>query len=234
MSTLTATKLVSISYVFRAIKDQSKLDKLIAESQAKGYTHVAYETVEGEEADNNETVYRRKEESYQVTIPDFAAVITDPSLAKFLEQVTIDALKAEGMAYVNQGFPVVFDFDKVVADILAGKSKAAAAGSSISVESLKTFVELFTTFLENKSAKKQGIDLMTAVIKAKFSASKVAPLGVEGVSRIAAVLDTFKAEVLELDQDIAAALLPVYDHLKAKAEEAMKPKEVDYNDLLSF
>lgn len=234
MSTLTATKLVSISYVFRAIKDQSKLDKLIAESQAKGYTHVAYETVEGEEADTNDTVYRRKEESYQVTIPDFAAVITDPSLAKFLEQVTIDALKAEGMAYVNQGFPVVFDFDKVVADILAGKSKAAAAGASISGESLKTFVELFTTFLENKSAKKQGIDLMTTVIKAKFSASKVAPLGVEGVSRIAAVLDTFKAEVLELDQDIAAALLPVYDHLKAKAEEAMKPKEVDYNDLLSF
>ena len=234
MTTLTATKLVSISYVFRAIKDQSKLDKLIAESQAKGYTHVAYETVEGEEADNNETVYRRKEESYQVTIPDFAAVIDDPSLAKFLEQVTIDALKAEGMAYVNQGFPVVFDFEKVVADILAGKSKAAAAGASISAESLKTFVELFTTFLENKSAKKQGIDLMTTVIKAKFSASKVAPLGVEGVSRIAAVLDTFKAEVLELDQDIAAALLPVYDHLKAKAEEAMKPKEVDYNDLLSF
>ena len=234
MSTLTATKLVSISYVFRAIKDQSKLDKLIAESQAKGYTHVAYETVEGDEAENNETVYRRKEESYQVTIPDFAAVIEDPSLAKFLEQVTIDALKAEGMAYVNQGFPVVFDFAKVVADILTGKSKAAAAGASISAESLKTFVELFTTFLENKSAKKQGIDLMTTVIKAKFSASKVAPLGVEGVSRIAAVLDTFKAEVLELDQDIAAALLPVYDHLKAKAEEAMKPKEVDYNDLLSF
>ena len=234
MSTLTATKPVSLSYVFRAIKDQSKLDKLIAESQAKGYTHVAYETVEGEEADNNETVYRRKEESYQVTIPDYAAFITDPSLAKFLEQVTIDALKAEGMAYVNQGFPVVFDFDKVVADILAGKSKAAAAGASISAESLRTFVELFTSFLENKSAKKQGIDLMTTVIKAKFSASKVAPLGVEGVSRIAAVLDTFKAEVLEIDQDIAAALLPVYDHLKAKAEEAMKPKEVDYNDLLSF
>ena len=234
MSTLTATKLVYISYVFRAIKDQSKLDKLIAESQAKGYTHVAYETVEGEEADNNETVYRRKEESYQVTIPDYASVIEDQSLAKFLEQVTIDALKAEGMAYVNQGFPVVFDFEKVVADILAGKSKAAAAGASISAESLKTFVELFTTFLENKAAKKQGIDLMTTVIKAKFSASKVAPLGVEGVSRIAAVLDTFKAEVLELDQDIAAALLPVYDHLKAKAEEAMKPKEVDYNDLLSF
>ena len=234
MTTLTATKLVSITYVFRAIKDQSKLDKLIAESQAKGYTHVAYETVEGDEAENNETVYRRKEESYQVTIPDFASVIEDPSLAKFLEQVTIDALKAEGMAYVNQGFPVVFDFAKVVADILTGKSKAAAAGASISAESLKTFVELFTTFLENKSAKKQGIDLMTTVIKAKFSASKVAPLGVEGVSRIAAVLDTFKAEVLELDQDIAAALLPVYDHLKAKAEEAMKPKEVDYNDLLSF
>lgn len=234
MSTLTATKMVYISYVFRAIKDQSKLDKLIAESQAKGYTHVAYETVEGEEADNNETVYRRKEESYQVTIPDYASVIEDQSLAKFLEQVTIDALKAEGMAYVNQGFPVVFDFEKVVADILAGKSKAAAAGASISAESLKTFVELFTTFLENKAAKKQGIDLMTTVIKAKFSASKVAPLGVEGVSRIAAVLDTFKAEVLELDQDIAAALLPVYDHLKAKAEEAMKPKEVDYNDLLSF
>ena len=39
MSTLTATKPVSLSYVFRAIKDQSKLDKLIAESQAKGYTH---------------------------------------------------------------------------------------------------------------------------------------------------------------------------------------------------
>lgn len=234
MSILTATKLVTLSYVFRAIKDQSKLDKLIAESQAKGYTHVAYETVEGEEAENNETVYRRKEENYQVSIPDFAAVITDPALAKFLEQVTIDALKAEGAAYVNQGFPVVFDFDKVVSDILAGKSKAAAAGASISAESLKTFVELFTTFLENKSAKKQGIDLMTTVIKNKFSASKVAPLGVEGVSRIAAVLDTFKAEVLELDQDIAAALLPVYDHLKAKAEEAMKPKEVDYNDLLSF
>ena len=235
MSTLTASKLVSISYVFRAIKDQSKLDKLIAESQAKGYTHVAYETVEGDESENNETVYRRKEESYQVAIPDFAQVITDdPALAKFLEQVTIDALKAEGLAYVNQGFPVVFDFDKVVADILSGKSKAAAAGASISAESLKTFVELFTTFLENKGAKKQGVDLMTTVIKAKFSASKVAPLGVEGVSRIAAVLDTFKAEVLELDQDIAAALLPVYDHLKAKAEEAMKPKEVDYNDLLSF
>ena len=159
MSTLTATKLVSISYVFRAIKDQSKLDKLIAESQAKGYTHVAYETVEGEETENNETVYRRKEENYQVSIPDFAAVITDPALAKFLEQVTIDALKAEGMAYVNQGFPVVFDFEKVVSDILAGKSKAAAAGASISAESLKTFVELFTTFLENKEAKKQGIDL---------------------------------------------------------------------------
>ena len=118
MTTLTANKLVSISYVFRAIKDQSKLDKLIAESQAKGYTHVAYETVEGDEAENNETVYRRKEESYQVAIPDYSLIMPeDQSLAKFLEQVTIDALKAEGMAYVNQGFPVVFDFDKVVEDI---------------------------------------------------------------------------------------------------------------------
>ena len=233
--TITTMKPVALTYNFRAIKDQTKLDKLIQESQAKGYTHVAYETVEAED-ESSETVFRRKEESYTVTIPDFASFFPaeEAELAKFLEQVTIDALKAEGLAYVNQGFPVVFDFAKVVANILTGKSKAAAAGATISADALKTYLELFTEFLKNKNAKQAGIDLMTAVIKSRFSATKVAPIGVEGVERIVNVIDTFKAEVLEIDQDIAAALLPVHDHLKAKAEEAMKPKQVDYSDMLSF
>lgn len=232
--TITANKTATLVYNFRAIKDQSKLDKLIAESQAKGYTHVAYETVEAED-ESSDIVYRRKEESYQVTIPDFSVICPDDAeLAKFLEQVTIDALKAEGMAYVNQGFPVSFDFTKVVTDILTGKSKAAASGATISADTLKNFIELFNEFLKSKGAKQAGIDLMTAVLKSKFSATKVAPIGVEGIERIVNVLDTFKAEVLELDQDIAAALVPAYEHLKAKAEEAMKPKQVDYSDLLSF
>lgn len=232
--TITTMKPAVLSYNFRAIKDQGKLDKLIQESQAKGYSHVSYETVEAED-DSSETVFRRKEESYTVTIPDFSTILPDDAeLAKFLEQVTLDALKAEGLAYVNQGFPVAFEFTKLVADILDGKSKAAAAGSTISAESLKTYLELFTEFLKNKNAKQAGIDLMTAVIKSKFSATKVAPIGVEGVERIVNVIDTFKAEVLEIDQDIAAALLPVHDHLKAKAEDAMKPKQVDYSEMLSF
>ena len=232
---INATKSVSLVYFFRAIKDQSKLDKLVAESQAKGYNHVAYEVVDSED-ESTETVYRRKEESYTVQIPDYTTILgpEDAELAKFLEQVTIDALKAEGMAYVNQGFPVSFDFSKVVTDILTGKSKAAAAGATISADTLKSFIELFTEFLQSKGAKEGGIELMTTVLKSKFSATKVAPIGVEGIERIVNILDTFKTEVLEIDQDIAAALVPAYEHLKAKAEEAMKPKQVDYSDLLSF
>ena len=232
MTTLNM-KTVTISYVFRAIKDQSKLDELVAESVKKGYNHVSYETVDAED-ENSETMYRRKQEDYLVSVPDFSGLTDDPTLAKFLEMTTIDAIKAEGLAYVNQGLPVVLDFTKVIADVITGKSKAAAAGASVSAEMLKSFVELFVSFLENKGAKKQGIDLMAAIVKAKFSAAKVAPIGAEGIERISNTLDLFKNEVLELDQEIAVSMLPVYEHLKAKAEEAMKPKQVDYADLMSF
>ena len=59
MTTLNM-KTVTISYVFRAIKDQSKLDDLVAESVKKGYNHVSYETVDAED-ETSETMYRRKQ-----------------------------------------------------------------------------------------------------------------------------------------------------------------------------
>lgn len=225
-------KTVTLSYIFRAIKDQDKLDKLIAEATAKGHTHISYEVVAAED-ETSDTLFRRKQEDYPIEIPDFAALTQDAELAKFLELVTVEALRAEGQNYVNTGSPVNFTFDKVMEEINSGRARSGA-GSTISAESLKAYVEIFVEYLTAKGAKPQGIELMSAVVKAKFSPAKVAPIGVDGVNRLVTVLGSFKSEVLDTDADILASLSPVHDHLLAKAADAIKPKEVDYEELLSF
>lgn len=43
------SKVVTLSYIFRAIKDQKKLDELVAAAASKGTNHVSYEVVEPED-----------------------------------------------------------------------------------------------------------------------------------------------------------------------------------------
>ena len=85
-----------------------------------------------------------------------------------------------------------------------------------------------------KGMKDAAVKLVSEVVKGKFSAAKIAPLGTEGVKRIINILETFKGEVLDTDADLLASLAGCHDHLVAKAEDSIKPKEVDYNDLLAF
>lgn len=226
-------KVVTLSYVFRAIKDQKKLDELVAAAAAKGTNHVSYEVVESED-ESSDTLYRRKQEDYQVTIPDFSQLLPDATLAKFIEATVIEALQREGQSYVNTGSQVIFDFDKIKDDILAGRSRAAAGGAAIPTEVLKTYVDLLATFMQAKGMKEQAVKLVTEVTKGKFSAAKVAPLGTEGVKRIINILDVFKAELLDSDADLLASMAGCHEHLIARAEESIKPKEVDYADLLAF
>ena len=84
-------KVVTLSYIFRAIKDQKKLDELVAAAASKGTNHVSYEVVEPED-ETSDTLYRRKQEDYQVTIPDFSQLLPDATLAKFIEATVIEAL----------------------------------------------------------------------------------------------------------------------------------------------
>ena len=226
-------KVVTLSYIFRAIKDQKKLDELAAQAATKGTNHISYEVVESED-ETSDTLYRRKQEDYQVTIPDFAQLLPDATLAKFAEACTIDMLQREGQSYVNSGSQVNFEFSAVMADLLAGKSRASAAGAAIPAETLKTYIELLADFMAAKGMKEAAIKLVSEVVKGKFSAAKIAPLGTEGVKRIINILETFKGELLDTDADLLASLSGCHDHLAAKAEDAIKPKEVDYNDLLAF
>lgn len=226
-------KVVTLSYIFRAIKDQKKLDELVAAAASKGTNHVSYEVVEPED-ETSDTLYRRKQEDYQVTIPDFSQLLPDATLAKFIEATVIEALQREGQSYVNSGSQVVFDFAKVQDDLLAGRSRAAASGAAIPAETLKAYIELLASFMSAKGMKDAAIKLVGEVVKGKFSAAKIAPLGTEGVKRIINILETFKGEVLDTDADLLASLAGCHDHLVAKAEDSIKPKEVDYNDLLAF
>ena len=226
-------KVVTLSYIFRAIKDQKKLDELVAAAASKGTNHVSYEVVEPED-ETSDTLYRRKQEDYQVTIPDFAQLLPDATLAKFIEATVIEALQREGQSYVNSGSQVVFDFAKVQDDLLAGRSRAAASGAAIPAETLKAYIELLASFMSAKGMKDAAVKLVSEVVKGKFSAAKIAPLGTEGVKRIINILETFKGEVLDTDADLLASLAGCHDHLVAKAEDSIKPKEVDYNDLLAF
>ena len=227
------SKVVTLSYIFRAIKDQKKLDELVAAAASKGTNHVSYEVVEPED-ETSETLYRRKQEDYQVTIPDFSQLLPDATLAKFIEATVIEALQREGQSYVNSGSQVVFDFAKVQDDLLAGRSRAAASGAAIPAETLKAYIELLASFMSAKGMKDAAVKLVSEVVKGKFSAAKIAPLGTEGVKRIINILETFKGEVLDTDADLLASLAGCHDHLVAKAEDSIKPKEVDYNDLLAF
>lgn len=226
-------KVVTLSYIFRAIKDQKKLDELVAAAASKGTNHVSYEVVEPED-ETSDTLYRRKQEDYQVTIPDFAQLLPDATLAKFIEATVIEALQREGQSYVNSGSQVVFDFAKVQDDLLAGRSRAAASGAAIPAETIKAYIELLASFMSAKGMKDAAVKLVGEVVKGKFSAAKIAPLGTEGVKRIINILETFKGEVLDGDADLLASLAGCHDHLVAKAEDSIKPKEVDYNDLLAF
>ena len=226
-------KVVTLSYIFRAIKDQKKLDELVATAASKGTNHVSYEVVEPED-ETSDTLYRRKQEDYQVTIPDFSQLLPDATLAKFIEATVIEALQREGQSYVNSGSQVVFDFAKVQDDLLAGRSRAAASGAAIPAETLKAYIELLASFMSAKGMKDAAVKLVSEVVKGKFSAAKIAPLGTEGVKRIINILETFKGEVLDGDADLLASLAGCHDHLVAKAEDSIKPKEVDYNDLLAF
>ena len=226
-------KVVTLSYIFRAIKDQKKLDELVAAAASKGTNHVSYEVVEPED-ETSDTLYRRKQEDYQVTIPDFSQLLPDATLAKFIEATVIEALQREGQSYVNSGSQVVFDFAKVQDDLLAGRSRAAASGAAIPAETLKAYIELLASFMSAKGMKDAAVKLVSEVVKGKFSAAKIAPLGTEGVKRIINILETFKGEVLDTDADLLASLAGCHDHLVAKAEDSIKPKEVDYNDLLAF
>ena len=226
-------KVVTLSYIFRAIKDQKKLDELVAAAASKGTNHVSYEVVEPED-ETSDTLYRRKQEDYQVTIPDFSQLLPDATLAKFIEATVIEALQREGQSYVNSGSQVVFDFSKVQDDLLAGRSRAAASGAAIPAETLKAYIELLASFMSAKGMKDAAVKLVSEVVKGKFSAAKIAPLGTEGVKRIINILETFKGEVLDTDADLLASLAGCHDHLVAKAEDSIKPKEVDYNDLLAF
>ena len=227
------SKVVTLSYIFRAIKDQKKLDELVAAAASKGTNHVSYEVVEPED-ETSDTLYRRKQEDYQVTIPDFSQLLPDATLAKFIEATVIEALQREGQSYVNSGSQVVFDFAKVQDDLLAGRSRAAASGAAIPAETLKAYIELLASFMSAKGMKDAAVKLVSEVVKGKFSAAKIAPLGTEGVKRIINILETFKGEVLDTDADLLASLAGCHDHLVAKAEDSIKPKEVDYNDLLAF
>lgn len=226
-------KVVTLSYIFRAIKDQKKLDELVATAASKGTNHVSYEVVEPED-ETSDTLYRRKQEDYQVTIPDFSQLLPDATLAKFIEATVIEALQREGQSYVNSGSQVVFDFAKVQDDLLAGRSRAAASGAAIPAETIKAYIELLASFMSAKGMKDAAVKLVGEVVKGKFSAAKIAPLGTEGVKRIINILETFKGEVLDGDADLLASLAGCHDHLVAKAEDSIKPKEVDYNDLLAF
>ena len=227
------SKVVTLSYIFRAIKDQKKLDELVAAAASKGTNHVSYEVVEPED-ETSDTLYRRKQEDYLVTIPDFSQLLPDATLAKFIEATVIEALQREGQSYVNSGSQVVFDFAKVQDDLLAGRSRAAASGAAIPAETLKAYIELLASFMSAKGMKDAAVKLVSEVVKGKFSAAKIAPLGTEGVKRIINILETFKGEVLDTDADLLASLAGCHDHLVAKAEDSIKPKEVDYNDLLAF
>ena len=89
------SKVVTLSYIFRAIKDQKKLDELVAAAASKGTNHVSYEVVEPED-ETSDTLYRRKQEDYQVTIPDFSQLLPDATLATFIEATVIEALQREG------------------------------------------------------------------------------------------------------------------------------------------
>lgn len=226
-------KVITLSYVFRAIKDQKKLDELVAQAATKGTNHVSYEVVESED-ESTDTLYRRKQEDYQVTIPDFGQLLSDATLAKFVETAVVEVLQREGQSYVNTGSQVVFDFDTIKDDLLAGRSRAAAGGAAIPAETIKSYIELLGTFMAAKGLAENAVKLVSEVVKGKFSAAKVAPLGTEGVNRIIHILEVFKTEVLDTDADLLAGLSSCHEHLLAKAEDSIKPKEVDYDSLLSF
>lgn len=226
-------KTITLSYIFRAIKDQKKLDELVAQAATKGTNHISYEVVESED-ETSDTLYRRKQEDYQVNIPDFVQLVPDATLAKFMEACVVEVLQREGQSYVNSGSQVAFDFDKVMADLLAGRSRAAASGAAIPAEALKAYLDLLASFMSAKGMKEQAVKLVGDVVKGKFSAAKVAPLGTEGVKRMIGILEVFKTEVLDTDADLLASLAGCHEHLIAKAEDSIKPKEVDYNDLLAF
>lgn len=67
-----------------------------------------------------------------------------------------------------------------------------------------------------KGMKDAAVKLVSEVVKGKFSAAKIAPLGTEGVKRIINILETFKGEVLDTDADLLASLAGCHDHLVAK------------------